>query len=129
MKRALVSLAILACLGFTGSRSDAAPPELITGLVFNASTGLPVSQAVVVVDNSLNPTDAAQTNDEGRFLLRVQAMSRPIQLKVVHGCFHEVRRQLSGQALDGLRQVDLGLPPDNEVYGRNAPPLGGCETR
>mgnify|MGYP001063032621 CR=1 FL=1 len=129
MKRILVALAILACLGFTASNTEPPPRVLITGRIINASTGSPVTQATVVVENSTQASDAAQTNDEGRFFLSVGSTAGPIQLIIAQPCFHQVRIQLSGQPLDGRRQVDVGLPPDNEIYGRNSPPLGGCETR
>jgi len=129
MKRVLASLAILVCLGFTTSTQPPATDFVVTGRIINASTGVPVTDATVVLENSGAVPVAAQSNDEGRFILFLESTSRPVELMVAHRCYHQVRIQLRGQALDGRRQVDVGLPPDKEIYGRNSPPLGGCETR
>jgi len=129
MKRLLASLSILACLGFTSSSVAQLPEVWIRGTVYNASTGDPVPMAVIAVTDSDDASDAAQTNDEGGFVLSVSSQRRPIELAVVHGCYHKVQLELVGQAVDNTRRVDIGLPPDNEQYGQNSAPLGGCPTR
>ncbi len=129
MKRMFASLAILACLGFTSSSVVQAPPIWIQGNVYNASTGDPVQEAVIVLEGSDVTSDAALTNAQGQFILSVASLKRPIELAFHHSCYHMVRLELRGRAFDGKRRVDVGLPPDNEQYAPNAPPIAPCPTR
>jgi len=125
MKKLIAVLSSTVVLVLTGATAPPpqAPSFMIVGQVTDAVTGEPLDNVRVV-----NRADRlfSETDDEGAFRLEVPPGVEPLEVTLIHPCYHRVRVEVARDPAVDARRVDVGLPFDHERYEGVARPLGGC---
>lgn len=125
MKKLFAVLSTTAVLVLTGATAPPpqAPSFMIVGQVTDAATGEPLEDARIHLRQERVFTE---TDGEGRFRVQAPTGVEPIEVSLMHPCYHRVRVEVARDPAADVRRLDVGLPFDHERYEGVARPLGGC---